>query len=97
MLAGYYNRSGSWTAAVFAYNNGPGLMDEWVAYSGNPSQLLSVLAAYYDRQPYASAGPYRGYSSWGAWRARVAYSYAAPTPLPGFHSATEKWLLYRQG
>ena len=97
MLASYYNRSGSWTAAVFAYNNGPGLMDEWVAYSADPATLLGVLAAHYDRQPYASAGPYRGYPSWGAWRARVAYSYAAPVPIPGFHSATEKWLLYRQG
>lgn len=97
MLAGYYNRTGSWTAAVFAYNNGPGLMDEWVQYSGNPSQLISVLAAFYNRQSYARSGSYQGYPTWGDWRARVAYSYAAPTPLPGFHSATQKWLQYRLG
>jgi len=97
MLAGYYNRSGSWTAAVFAYNNGPGLMDEWVRYSSNPDRLLAVLADYYNRQPYASPGPRGGYATWGAWRAAIAYSYAAPRPLPGFHSVTQKWLIYRLG
>ncbi len=97
MLAKYYNSSGSWTAAVFAYNNGPGLMDEWVRYSGNRDQLLSVLAAYYDKQPYATPGAKAGYGSWGQWRARVAYSYAAADPLPGFRSATQTWLIYRQG
>ena len=97
MLAGYYNRSGSWTAAVFAYNNGPGLMDEWVRYSGNRTQLLSVLAAHYDASPWASPGPRAGFSTWGRWRAAVAYSYAAPDPLPGFRSATQTWLIYRQG
>jgi peptidoglycan hydrolase CwlO-like protein len=97
MLAGYYNRSGSWTAAVFAYNNGPGLMDEWVSYNGNPDRLLAVVASYYDASPWATPGPRRGFSTWGQWRAAVAYSYAAPTPLPGYQSATQKWLIYRQG
>jgi septal ring factor EnvC (AmiA/AmiB activator) len=97
MLAGYYNRSKSWTAAIFAYNNGPGLMDEWVQYGSDKATLLSVLAAYYNKQPYASPGPYQGYPSWGDWRARVAYNYAAPNPDPGFRSATQKWLIYRQG
>ncbi len=97
MLASYYNRSGSWTAAVFAYNNGPGLMDQWVRYSEDTSAILSVLAAYYNKQPYAAPGPKDGYASWGEWRARVAYSYASAAPLPGFHSATQKWFIYRQG
>ncbi len=96
MLADYYNRSGSWTAAIFAYNNGPGLMDEWVRYSADPPRLMDVLARYYNASPWAS-GPRAGYATWGEWRAAVAYSYAAPTPLPGFRSATEKWLIYRQG
>lgn len=97
MLAGYYNRSRSWTAAIFAYNNGPGLMDEWVRYSGNPDRLRAVLAAHYNASPWASPGPRAGFSTWGEWRAAVAYSYASPQPLPGFRSATQKWLIYRQG
>lgn len=97
MLARYYNSSGSWNAAVFAYNNGPGLMDEWVRYSGDRNRLLSVLATHYNAQPYASPGPKAGYPTWGAWRAAVAYSYASPQPLPGFRSATQTWLIYRQG
>lgn len=97
MLASYYNRSNSWTAAIFAYNNGPGLMDEWVQYSADKEQIIRVLADYYNRQPYASPGPTQGYGSWGEWRAHIAYNYAAPNPGPGFHSVTQKWLIYRQG
>ena len=97
MLAGYYRASGSWNAAVFAYNNGPGLMDEWIAHSADPAELISVLTTFYDAQSYASAGPYGGYGSWGAWRARVAYSYASANPLPGFQSAVTRWLEYRAG
>jgi hypothetical protein len=96
MLASYYNRSNSWTAAIFAYNNGPGLMDEWIRYSSNRTRLLAVLADYYNASPWAS-GPTGGYATWGEWRAAVAYSYASPEPLPGFRSATQKWLIYRQG
>lgn len=97
MLAGYYRASGSWNAAVFAYNNGPGLMDEWLQYNDDPPTLIGVLAAYYDRQSYARPGAYQGYSSWGQWRARVAYSYASASPLPGFHSVITRWLQYRAG
>ena len=82
---------------MFAFNNGPGLMDEWLRYSGDSGKIISVLAEHYDRQPFASHGSTSGYASWGQWRARVAYSYAADQPLPGFRSATKSWLHYRQG
>ena len=97
MLANYYRASQSWNAAVFAYNNGAGLLDEWLTYADDPVQLIAALTSFYNAQPYALAGPYAGSGSWGAWRARVAYSYAAAEPLPGFHSVVQRWLQYRAG
>ncbi len=97
MLAAYYNRGGSWQAAMFAYNNGPGLMDEWVRFGSNPPRLLAVLAQHYNASPWASPGPKHGYPTWGDWRAAVAYSYAATRPLAGMRSAAQTWLIYRQG
>jgi soluble lytic murein transglycosylase-like protein len=95
MLAGYYGRFRSWTAAIFAYNNGPGLAPVWLAHQNDPATMIAVLTKHYDASPWATPGPVRGYPSWGAWRARVAYSYAAAPPLPGFRSATATWLALR--
>jgi peptidoglycan hydrolase CwlO-like protein len=95
MLSGYYGRFRSWPAAIFAYNNGPGLAPVWIANQGDPAAMIAALTAYYDASPWATPGPVRGYSSWGAWRARVAYSYAAAPPLPGFRSATATWMAMR--
>ena len=96
MLASYYRQSGSWNAAVFAYNNGPALMGTWVANEDDPPALLAAITAFYEGS-YGGSGPYRGYSSWGAWRARVAFSYASAEPIPGFHSVIQRWLAYRGG
>ena len=99
MISGYKRTSGSWIAAIFAYNNGPGLMDEWMAYRHDPPTLIRVLTDYYNawyvRNGYGNPGPKGGYSTWGEWRAWVAYGYASPSPPDGFRSATQKWFAWR--